>query len=230
MKQHLFPGIALSLCMGIFIFSVPVPDNFKDLPATQPSTVNAGIQELFNALPVFGSGLHFTRDNQDKMIFSYKGKSDYKVNGVLIPSQFYTAMNTDIVSYEGGYDSKMSSFSLQRAAYPFGGTDELTLSAYFRLDLGDGLNHIFCSKNEMAQGKIRSKEFIFYSFDKNGSPVSELGKCTDVYVSNNAIWQIWYYASDDFPTYEKTIVRSSGHYETVYSGTDKPAELAKWGK
>lgn len=230
MNQHLLPGIALSLWLGISVFSGHSPNNFAKQPANHEVKMDSGIQELFNGLPVFGSGLHFTRDYQDKMSFSYKGKTDYKVNAVLIPVQYYAAMNTDIVSYDGGYDSKMSSFSKQRAAYPFGGTDELTLSAYFRLDLGDGLHHIFCSKNEMAQGKLRSKEFLIYSFDKTGSPISELGKCADLYVINNVVWQVWYYASDDFPTYEKTIVRSSGHYETVYSGTDKPAELAKWGK
>ena len=47
--------------------------------------------------------------------------------------------------------------------------------------------HIFCSKNEMAQGKLRSKEFLIYSFDKTGSPISELGKCADLYVINNVV-------------------------------------------
>ncbi len=185
------------------------------------------LDELAKELPAFGEGLHVLSSYNDDLQLNYETDRNIQIRPVVFPAHFYDVMTDSVRFADGGFMGGMSSFSNQRASYPFAGIDEITINAYFRIDLANGFTNLFCSLNEIRQDKVSSRSYRIYAFDKKGSLISEMGKLDDFYVLENGIWSVWYYASDRTPHYERTIQRKDGLFDEISSSRKKPAILEK---
>lgn len=254
MKKFLFPLVVLMLsaCSGSSDIqepaNTPVPslsenssekkDEVPVKAASPTITVTdktefssyADLSALVADLPVFGSGLHVLSAQNTPFEVDYKTDKDVVLKPVRFPEHFYKNMTDSVRFANEGDVGGMSSFAKQRESYPFAGVDEITIDAYFRVDLGNGKTNLFCRRNEMAGGEIRSYAYAIYAFNAKGSLISEVGKLDDFYVIDNALWGIWYYASDNTPHYEKTIQRKDGIFDEVLSTRKKPDALIPYLK
>jgi hypothetical protein len=110
------------------------------------------------------------------------------------------------------------------------GFDEITIDAYSRVDWGNGKTNLFCRRNEMAGGQIRSHASAIYAFNAKGSLISEVGNPDDFYVIDNALRGIWYYAGENTSHCEKTIQGRDGTFDEVQSTRKKPDALIPYLK
>ena len=105
------------------------------------------------------------------------------------------------------------------------GLSEFAIDVYGRINFQNQYINILSVLKSKSKAGYEISNWHILSLDSTGKFISNMNKVDEFKIMNDTIVCLWYYASDNFPTYETWIQNKEGIYNMIKQDTIKPK---KW--
>lgn len=199
--------------------------SYSDFFLTEPKELNSSkIQDASSEVSKIGSLSYFLKDYDQLILKSSNELKSEKITPIKITQDLLSTCTNKLVSIENNYEGKSSSFS-ERIEEKKSKGKELFAKLYFSIDLNNDFQNYFTAVVEKNEKGKEYEEWEIISFDANGQAVSSLGRIDEFYVWEDQIISLWYYASDQNPTYEIWKQNEKGQFIMTSSSKKEPEQL-----